>query len=352
LTWSRSSGASAPRSGAGTPKRPFRPGRPPDPRPEDRRHLSQRHFFGSIAHLAASAPDADARQKVFVAVRGATSQVYAVGLRAGLFAALAAAPVAASTGTPAAAIALAPPPPAWSEDTARALDAFLDKGPAGPVVFDADGTLWADDVGEAFLRWLIAERKLVGVDGKDVYADYEARVRRDKARGYAFAATVMAGMKEDDVRSLAEQFFSRHFFGRVYNPMAEFVARLRSSGRQVWIVSASNRWIVSAGADQLGIEPERVLGIDLEVQNGVLTGKARRPVPYASGKVAAIKRFIGRRPALVVGDSSGDAAMFRYSGGPAVLVTHGSKTDPELVKLARKKDWLTQDLPLLPAWQP
>ncbi|MBI5883365.1 MAG: HAD-IB family phosphatase [Elusimicrobia bacterium] len=317
------------------------------------RHLAQRHFFGSIPYLAASAPDADGRQKVFVAVRGTTSMVYAVGLRDGLFAAMAAAQVISSTtDVLAAAPAPAPQTPAWSEENARALEAFLDKGPAGPVVFDADGTLWADDVGGAFLRWLVAERKLVNADGKDLYADYEARMRRDKARGCAFAATVMEGMKEDEVRRLAEEFFSRHFFGRIYKPMAELVERLRASGRQVWIVSASNRWIASAGAEYLGIEPERVLGIDLEVKDGVLTGKTRRPIPYASGKVAAIKKSIGRRPALAVGGSSGDAAMLRYSGGPAVLVIHGDRTDPKLLKLGRKKGWLTQDLPLQPVWHP
>ncbi|MBI4677259.1 MAG: haloacid dehalogenase-like hydrolase [Elusimicrobia bacterium] len=294
------------------------------------RLLSQRHFFGQIPYLVPEAPDADGRQKVLVGVRGASSLVYSVGLTERPFAAPASASGASET-------APAPASPGWPEPTLRALEAFIETGPEGPVVFSADDTLWAGDAGSAFLRWLIAEGKLARSDGgKDLYAEYEALAGRDRAKGRAFAATLMAGMKESEVRDLAAQFFSRHFLGRIYRPMTDLVAKLRDSGRQVWVVSASNRWIVEAAAEFLRVEPERVLG----------------PVPDGARKPAAVKKRLGRRPVLAVGSGRSDRELLRRSAGPALLVTHGSATDPGLLALARKKGWLVVDLPLLPEWKP
>jgi hypothetical protein len=61
-------------------------------------------------------------------------------------------------------------------------------------VTDADGTLWSDDIGEGFLKALIAEGALVSPEARgDVWAAYEERVRRDKASGYAWAAQQWLG---------------------------------------------------------------------------------------------------------------------------------------------------------------
>src|SRR5262245_42735214 len=69
--------------------------------------------------------------------------------------------------------------------------------PGQAVAFDADGTLWRNDVGEDLLRALIAEDRLPRHPGRrDLYEEYEARVARDPASGYAFAAEVMEGWEE------------------------------------------------------------------------------------------------------------------------------------------------------------
>src|SRR2546423_12579683 len=68
--------------------------------------------------------------------------------------------------------------------------------PGGIAVFDADGTLWREDVGEAFLRHLVSLGWVKLPDGSDPYEEYERRVDRDKASGYAFAAQLQAGLEQ------------------------------------------------------------------------------------------------------------------------------------------------------------
>lgn len=240
----------------------------------------------------------------------------------------------------------------WSADIQQRLHRFLQNTRGGAAVFDADGTLWADDVGEAFLRWLIAERKLLNVDyHRDIYAEYEARVKEDKAKGYAWAVTIMAGLREAEVKRWADAFFRQFFLSRIYGPQKDLIARLQKNGTQVWIVSASNRWIIQAGAPHVGVDPGQAIGIDLEVEKGLLTDRLKLPVTYRAGKVEAIKTFIGRQPLLACGDSGGDRDMLEYSSSLALLITHQADPRGELIDQARQAGWLLQYFPLLDPWQ-
>ena len=78
--------------------------------------------------------------------------------------------------------------------------------PGGVAAFDADGTLWRDDVGEAFLRHLVAIGWVRLPEGRDPYAEYERAVERDKRTGYMYAAQLQAGLLEAEVAAEADRF--------------------------------------------------------------------------------------------------------------------------------------------------
>ena len=63
---------------------------------------------------------------------------------------------------------------------------------AGVAAFDADGTLWREDVGEAFLRHLVSLGWIRLPDGSDPYEAYERAVERDRRSGHAYAAQLQA----------------------------------------------------------------------------------------------------------------------------------------------------------------
>src|SRR5947208_798101 len=79
-------------------------------------------------------------------------------------------------------------------------------GSGGVAAFDADGTLWREDVGEAFLRHLVALGWVRLPDGSDPYEEYERRVDQDKRSGYVFAAQLQAGLAVADVEAEADRF--------------------------------------------------------------------------------------------------------------------------------------------------
>ena len=216
------------------------------------------------------------------------------------------------------------------------VDAAIERALAAPDplwITDADGTLWSDDIGEAFLRALADDGALVSPEaqGIEVWAEYERRVEIDRASGFAWAVQVMAGMSEAEVvrraDALASAFVPKHLFPEMKT--------LLDRSAETWIVSASNHWIVRAAAPLIGIPADRVLGIRVTVDGGRLTSTLIDPVTYAQGKADAIRQHIGRMPSLVSGDSRGDLEMMQLATGAALVVSKPKGIDPSL----RDRGW-------------
>src|SRR5918911_4059261 len=77
--------------------------------------------------------------------------------------------------------------------------------PGGVAAFDADGTLWREAAGEAFLKHLVALGWVRLPDGRDPYEAYERAVERDRRTGYAYAAQLQAGLEEAKVAAEADR---------------------------------------------------------------------------------------------------------------------------------------------------
>ncbi len=238
------------------------------------------------------------------------------------------------------------PTPDWlapfSAPFQQALGAQLaDPTPSKLACFDADGTLWSEDIGEAFFRWLAAGTLLPALGARDpleVWDEYEARVKKSRVEGYGWAVQCMAGLPEADVRRWSRQMAVAW---PCYRPaMVGMIKGLSSAGYEVWLVSASNHWIIQASAPFVGADPARVLGIRVEVVNGMLTEALVRPVTCNAGKVDAIRHHIGRMPDLVVGDSMGDLEMLQSAKLPLV-VGRADKPGAELLGVAASKGWAT-----------
>ena len=114
-----------------------------------------------------------------------------------------------------------------------------------------------------------------------------------------------------------------------YKPMLEVFDYRKDKGFTCYVVSGSDRFICRALVDSIGIEPNRVIGMDVKLQStsqGTVEG-----VNYTMGKeedlvrtdeliiknlktnkVLQISQEIGKVPVLSFGNSSGDCAMHNY----------------------------------------
>ena len=212
-------------------------------------------------------------------------------------------------------------------------------GAGRPVCFDADGTIWRGDVGEDLLRFLVAEDRLPAHKGeRDLYQRYETIHDVDPPAAYAFAVEAMAGLEETTLIGWCREFFSRRFAGRLFPFSRPLLEAFTAAGYVPWLVSASPRWIVEAGALALGVA--NVIAVDAELDAGRLTRRVRQPVPAGIGKVELLKQR-GLTPAFAAGNGNLDLPLLEFA--PVRLVV-APWDDPgnNLVRVGVARGWPVQ----------
>jgi phosphoserine phosphatase len=211
--------------------------------------------------------------------------------------------------------------------------------PGGVAAFDADGTLWREDVGEAFLRHLVKLGWIRLPDGRDPYQAYERAVERDKRSGYVYAAQLQCGLAEAEVDAEAQRFARTWVPPRLVHAAQELQRVCADAGLRLVVLSASPLPIVRAASPLAGFS--EFAAIQVGIRGGRFTDEVLEPVTYAEGKVAAAFR-VG--PLVVAcGDSlTGDLALLSAARIPVVVApSSGSPLSDE----ARRRHWpiLTSD---------
>lgn len=256
--------------------------------------------------------------------------------------------------------------PSWNPDSAALkelvsfVEAAVDESGAGYIpaadriaVFDMDGTILCEKA-PVYLDYCLTMYRVLDDPAGSFTEEERAAMQqvRDHAysRGETFTpegvnkdtlvATGFAGMTPEEFRAYVVDFIDKTeavgFSGMTYGqsffrPMLEVINYLRDNGFDVWMVSASEREVVRAIVERIGIPLDHVVATDVPyVASGnegapadeynmsrdevLLLGAPLADVEVGkSGKPAAIVREIGKRPVLAFGNSSGDYSMLNYA---------------------------------------
>jgi phosphoserine phosphatase len=270
------------------------------------------------------------------------------------------------------------------------------------VTLDCDETLICNDIGEAMLRYMVTRRRFhadrgfwqlipdrMGRDAiqaafsavagrsdaevKDTAAfrrfrsglinAYELlREQEGNEAAYLFAARLLRGLHEKSVQELVEDVLDYEldrplgqeeiaggppFPGllvpagiRVYRDMLNLIDALDQQGFQTWIVTSSNAYVVRGLARRIGFPEERVLGIELSSQSGMLTDRVVDPAPIGEGKLEVFLDTVGRSPVLAIGDSMNDFDLLENCEGLSIAVDRGD--NDELIERAQENGWKIQ----------
>jgi phosphoserine phosphatase len=287
-----------------------------------------------------------------------------------------------------------------------AVASFLEKYsriPEPPLaVFDCDGTVIKGDIGEAMLYFQIEHflfkrspalvwddhperneidrlyRSLLGREREarnaapefPPFADYLlswyfGQIDDGKVeKACADIVKLFAGHTLAEVRRIAADTFQMEMTApishrrlgsrtlprgiRFIRESIELVMNLREAGFRIWAVSGSSTWSVEPVFHSLGVPAERVVGIDLAVENGILAATPREPVPIREKKVSALKARTTVVPSLVASDSRNDIPLFLYSGDLKLLVnSHNRESDLffSSSNLQRDASWVVIEKP-------
>lgn len=316
-------------------------------------------------------------------------------------------------------------PDGWDPKNHAALTAFLDaeaKRPGRKVaVFDWDNTVIKNDIGDAFFigmldRGLVADpgdwhrtnpyltdaavavlekgatseliftlyNAMKTPDGSPAFAGHDPKITE---AAYAWLGHLLAGNTPDAIRRASREIFERQLanpigatrrigndtiadYIRIYPQIADLIGGLERSGFEVWVVSATPKYIIDPCAAMVGIPQERVIGIENVVgPDGKLTydligcGPVRdgenRMITYRDGKRCWINTSIfgmttgdpllpnpdpAKRPRFGAGDSDGDISFLQDATGLRLFIDKGRPLDVQKEARANKDGrWLIQE---------
>lgn len=203
------------------------------------------------------------------------------------------------------------------------------------AVFDCDGTLWGPDSGSSFMRWTIEK----GLLRPDAIAWLNHRYDAYKLGQVSELAIcgemvqVYRGIREDDLRAAAAEFFREHIEPHIFAEMLELVSELQHAGVDIWAVSSTCNWVVEEGVRRFNIPANRVLAACVTCDNGIATDTLI-DVPTDEGKVAALARFGITSPDAVFGNSVHDAAMLSIARAAFPV-----NPSAELARLSAERGW-------------
>jgi len=224
----------------------------------------------------------------------------------------------------------------------------VESGPQGPDVgafFDFDGTLisgysaraW---YGERLRRLQVGPGELA----RTLIAGVEMNVNgADVTRFMEIAVQAWAGRAADEIEELGERLFVQQIAGMVYPQADPLVRAHRRAGHTIAIASSATPFQVAPLARELGIA--NLLCTEVEVVNGVATGKLAGPVLWGTGKAQAVQEFAEARDldlerSYAYGNGKEDVPYLETVGRPRPLNPDGGLTG-----FARERGWETYRFP-------
>jgi HAD superfamily phosphoserine phosphatase-like hydrolase len=203
------------------------------------------------------------------------------------------------------------------------------------AAFDCDGTLWSGDVGESFFDWelregIVAEPLVHRL--RERYAAYR-RGEVGESTMCGEMVTMNQGISERKMMAAAGRFFDQFFVVQIFPDMSELVRRLQANGCEVWVVSASNEWVIRAGMKHFGIPENRILAAKVEVDHGIVTDRLIR-VPSGAGKPQALREVVKKEIDAAFGNSRWDLDMLAMSKHAFAV-----NPNPDLESAAREHRW-------------
>ncbi|CAM3606109.1 HAD family hydrolase [Halomonas lysinitropha] len=208
------------------------------------------------------------------------------------------------------------------------------------AIFDLDNTLLSTDSDHAWGEFLLEQGAVDPVAYREAndrfLADYEAGTLDIQA----FLEVALRPLTEHSPEQLAawhQQFMASKIEPHILHKGEELVARHRTRGDTLLIVTATNRFITGPIAERLGID--ELIAVEPEVVDGRYTGRATGIPSFREGKVKRLEEWLADRDLTLDGswfysDSHNDLALLEQVDHPVAV-----DPDPSLREVAEARGW-------------
>ena len=235
----------------------------------------------------------------------------------------------------------------WEEIELKLKKYFLTANLPHYAAFDADGTIWDEDAGEVFFQYQIENCNLKNLP-TDPWKHYHDWKAHDPRGAYLWLAQINTGHSLAQIRAWAKDCYKSHKSWPYFEPQKKIIEWLKRHGVRVFIVTASIKWAVEPFVEFLGLHYDHVIGVETQVENGIITDSIRGRITWREGKpLSLLEKTQGVRPIFCSGNTTGDTALIESSQLIKMAVCSSSpgdelyNTEMDLQKLAIENQWYT-----------
>ncbi len=213
------------------------------------------------------------------------------------------------------------------------------------AIFDLDNTLLSIDSDHAWGEFLVEQGAVDPVAYREAnerfLADYNAGTL-DMAAFLEMALKPLAENTPEQLAAWHQQFMASKIEPHILPKAEELLARHRTKGDTLLIITATNRFITGPIAERLGVDD--LIAVEPEMVDGRYTGRVVGVPSYREGKVIRLQAWLEAQ------DITMDGAWF-YSDSHNDLpllekVDHPVAVDPDdtLRQVAEERNWRIMSL--------
>ncbi|BBI49819.1 haloacid dehalogenase [Vreelandella olivaria] len=213
------------------------------------------------------------------------------------------------------------------------------------AIFDLDNTLLSIDSDHAWGEFLLEQGAVDPVAYREAnerfMADYNAGTL-DMAAFLEMALKPLADNSPEQLSAWHQQFMVSKIEPNILPKAEELLARHRTKGDTLLIITATNRFITAPIAERLGVD--HLIAVNPEVKNGRYTGRVSGIPSYREGKVTRLEKWLEDQDQTMEGawfysDSHNDLPLLE-------IVEHPVAVDPDdtLREIAKERQWRIMSL--------
>ncbi|WNL43492.1 HAD family hydrolase [Halomonas sp. PAMB 3264] len=213
------------------------------------------------------------------------------------------------------------------------------------AIFDLDNTLLSIDSDHAWGEFLLEQGAVDPVAYREAndrfMADYEAGTL-DMAAFLEVALKPLAEHSPEQLATWHQQFMASKIEPHILAKGEELLARHRTQGDTLLIITATNRFITGPIAERLGVDA--LIAVEPEKIDGRYTGKVTGTPSYREGKITRLEEWLETQDHTMEGswfysDSHNDLPLLERVDNPVAV-----DPDDTLRRVARERQWRIMSL--------
>ncbi|PCF95197.1 HAD family hydrolase [Vreelandella nigrificans] len=213
------------------------------------------------------------------------------------------------------------------------------------AIFDLDNTLLSIDSDHAWGEFLLEQGAVDPIAYREAnerfMADYNAGTL-DMAAFLEVALKPLADNTPEQLTAWHQQFMASKIEPNILPKAEELLARHRTKGDTLLIITATNRFITAPIAERLGVDD--LIAVEPEILDGRYTGRVSGVPSYREGKVTRLKQWLENQELTMDGawfysDSHNDLPLLEQ-------VEHPVAVDPDdtLRQISEERNWRIMSL--------